>query len=112
MRRVERFWEWEADVWQGRAEAYNPEKAEKFEVSPSTALFPQLVERMRAERKVLFQGKAAYALRQAHIRRTLKKRAHLRFAQHILVLDGGEYREIREFTPGRELRVLTPGSGL
>lgn len=99
MRRVERFWEWEGTVWEQRADAYSPEKAKTFEVTPKDALFPALIERDKVERRILFQGKAAYAHRQAGIRHALRDRAHSRFAPYIPALDGGKYRDIGEFTP-------------
>lgn len=100
MRRVVRFWEYEADVWEQRAAEYTPEKACAFQMPADVAKqFPQLMEREKQERLITFQGKAAYAHRQASIRRELKVRAEQRFAPYIPVLDGGVYRDIREFTP-------------
>lgn len=96
MERTVRFWEWEAAEWENRVSKYSPENAEKFTVTTDIAEYPPLIAREQRERRLLFQGKAAYASRQASIRRSLQLTARQAFATQIPQLRGGPYREISE----------------
>lgn len=104
MGRTERYWDWEAAQWEDRARQYSPDMASKFDVTLDSAAFPpaafpQLIARQQKERQVMFEGKAAYASRQASIRRSLQLTAKQTFTKHIPQLTSGPYRDIAE-APG------------
>ncbi|RXW21399.1 hypothetical protein EST38_g4451 [Candolleomyces aberdarensis] len=70
LKRVERFWEWDARRWQAHGDRYRPEHF-AVKVGPQEQAYPELAERSHEIAKVLAEGKLAYARRQADIRRRL-----------------------------------------
>lgn len=92
MRRVEQFWSHGVRTWQQRAELYEKLQHERLPPSPDIASFPRLVEDEHEQRVGSFQGKIAYARRQATLREDLRQRsalAHAHLIEPLLQMDKG-----------------------
>ncbi|KAF6749127.1 hypothetical protein DFP72DRAFT_1073682 [Ephemerocybe angulata] len=74
MRRVQRFWGWDAARWEARADTYRPELITISDL-PDPDQHPALITRELTNRRNRSAGKAAYAHRQADIRRDLERKA-------------------------------------
>lgn len=88
MRRTLRFWEWDAKRWEDRAAKYAPAQvAGSIYIPPEDEKYDSLVKRAYSFAEILFDGKAAYALRQTSGRRALLLDAKGKFDPLIKLTD-------------------------
>ncbi|KAJ2929111.1 hypothetical protein H1R20_g7981, partial [Candolleomyces eurysporus] len=72
MKRIERFWAWEAKQWSEREEAYAQQALSPVvQLPPSEMQHPELVDRAREATRMLAIGKVAYARQQTVMRERL-----------------------------------------
>ena len=94
MRRVERFWAWDAKRWQGRAAAQSSIAEARVRLQAEKdkregVIQDPLTEFQKRDRQSIVHGKVAYAIRQARIRTRLLEEAKRQHGNLPALLESG-----------------------